>query len=275
MDVSIHHLEPTIFSRHERFKLFAQASGEIFDVHTAAGVLGLSQIKTSKVLARWQKQGFIFRIKKGLYTIMPIDTASQDFTLENRWAIIPKIFDPCYVGGFSAAEHWDLTEQIFNSICIFTTKVVSQQKIKITNQDFLVRHIQPNRLFGLKPIWFKQEKVMISDIHRTIIDIFDNPENGGGIQHAIDCLKNYLNKPEANPEKLVEYAYQLKNGAVYKRLGFLLSVFSNTQAPYLVEFRKNITEGYAYLDPKQKEDVKLIRRWNLFIPTTLDLGADS
>lgn len=60
---------------------------------------------------------------------------------------------------------------------------------------------------------------MISDIHRTIIDIFDNPENGGGIQHGIDCLKSYLHKLEANTDKLVEYAAQLQNGAVYKRLG--------------------------------------------------------
>lgn len=272
---SIYPFEPQAASRHERFKLFAQASGEVFNVHAGAKILGLNPIDASKILSRWQKQGFIFRVKQGLYTIMPIDTASEDFALDNRWAIIPKIFDPCYIGGFSAAEHWDLTEQIFNSICVFTTKVVKKHNINIANQDVLVRHIQPNRLFGLQPIWFKQEKVMISDIHRTMIDLFDNPENGGGIQHAIDCLKNYLHKPEANLEKLAEYAFQLNNGAVYKRLGYLLSVLHDPQAPCVLEFSKKLSKGYAYLDPKQKADVKLVKRWNLFVPNTLDHGAAS
>lgn len=116
---------------------------------------------------------------------------------------------------------------------------------------------------------------MISDIHRTIIDIFDNPENGGGIQHALDCLRNYLHKPEANPDQLAEYAYQLKNGAVYKRLGYLLSTFLGAQAPCVLDFKNALTTGYAYLDPKQKTEVKLIKHWNLFIPKTLDLGENA
>lgn len=147
-----------VHSRHERFKIFAQASGDVFNVVAAAKTLNTDQLGAAKILARWQKQGFIFRVKKGLYAVIPIDTSSQDFTLENRWIIILKLFNPCYVSGFSAAEYWDLTEQIFNSICIFTIKAVIRQEIKIANQDFLIKHIQANRLFGLKPIWLKQEK---------------------------------------------------------------------------------------------------------------------
>src|SRR4051812_21359666 len=89
-------------SRHEKFKLFAQAAGGVFDVKKAGTILNLTQSEASKILWRWHKQGFIFRVKKGLYTIMPIDTPTQDFILEDLWTIIPKLFDPCYVGGFSA-----------------------------------------------------------------------------------------------------------------------------------------------------------------------------
>lgn len=264
-----------LHSRHEKFKAFAQASGEIFNVTDAAALLELPQTETAKILARWQKQGFIFRVQKGLYVIMPIDTPSQDFTLENHWMIVPKLFGPCYIGGFTAAEHWGLTEQIFNSIYVYTTKAVPHQSVKIANQNFVLKHIHPTRLFGLKPIWFKQQKVMISDIHHTIIDLFDNPESGGGIQHTIDCLKNYLHKPEADFEKLLEYAAQLKNGAIYKRLGYVLSLFLGEQNMRVLPFKQKLTKGCAYLDPKQKMDVRLVRRWNVFVPKALDIGVDA
>ncbi len=266
--------KPTKQSRHERFKHFAEKSGEVFDVTKAANILNHPPAETARILARWQQQGLISRIKQGVYAIIPIDTSTENFTLEDYWVIIPRFFDPGYVGGFSALEHWDLTEQIFNSICVFTTKSIAQKHIGIGHQSFLVTHIQPDQLFGLKSIWRKQTRVMISDIHRTIIDIFDNSENGGGIQHAIDCLKSYLKNEEANPEKLIEYATQLNNGAVFKRLGYLLSHFLGIQNPTVLNFKKRLTQGYAYLDPKQKEDVKLVKYWSLFVPKALNLEEE-
>ncbi len=275
MESKIYHIDSDSLSRHEQFKSFAQQAGELFDVKKAAEILKLLPADATKVLSRWQKLGFIFRIKQGLYTLIPIDSPTAQFTPEDFWIAIPTLFDPGYIGGFSALEHWDLTEQIFNSICVFTTKHVKNKTPNIAGQSFLINHIQSHQLFGLTPIWRKQTKVMMSDMHRTIIDIFDRPENGGGIQHAIDCLKEYLRKPEANPEKLAEYAIQMNKGAVFKRLGYFLSLFIGQQHPLVNNFKEHLTQGYAYLDPKQKTEVKLSRRWQLWIPKTLDIGAEA
>ena len=35
-------------------------------------------------------------------------------SLEDPLVIAEKLFSPCYVGGWSAAEYWGITEQIFN-----------------------------------------------------------------------------------------------------------------------------------------------------------------
>jgi predicted transcriptional regulator of viral defense system len=260
-------------TRYERFKAFARCVGEIFDVIQAAIALNLSREEASKLLARWHQQGLVLRLQKGLYTIMPNNLPRNEFTLEDPWIIIPKVFGTCYVAGFSALEYWDLTEQIFNRICVLTTQHVKSHEVKIGDQRFLVRHIPEKYLFGLQTVWRKQEKVLISDIHRTIIDMFDNPENGGGLQHTIDCLHTYLRKSEANLAKLFEYAQQLANGAVFKRLGYLLSMSLVSTDPLILEFEKHITQGYAYLDPKQKTNVRLIKRWNLFIPQSPKLGS--
>ena len=61
----------------------------------------------------------------------------------------------------------------------------------------------------------------VSDVHRTVVDMLDDPAVGGGIQHVADCLAAYLRRGDRDDEKLIEYAARLGNGAVFKRLGFL------------------------------------------------------
>jgi|GEM_PF-6032200 len=41
---------------------------------------------------------------------------------DEPWAVAQKLFVPCYVGGWSAAEYWDFTEQIFNSTLVVLAK---------------------------------------------------------------------------------------------------------------------------------------------------------
>ena len=40
--------------------------------------------------------------------------------VEDPWILVPALFDPAYIGGRTAAEHWDLTEQIFRDIVVYT-----------------------------------------------------------------------------------------------------------------------------------------------------------
>ena len=36
--------------------------------------------------------------------------------VQDPWILVPALFAPAYIGGRTAAEHWDLTEQIFRDI---------------------------------------------------------------------------------------------------------------------------------------------------------------
>ena len=43
---------------------------------------------------------------------------------------------------------------------------------------FLLRHTHPRKLFGTSGVWRSRSRVMVSDIHRTIVDMLDNPAVG-------------------------------------------------------------------------------------------------
>ena len=64
---------------------------------------------------------------------------------------------------------------------------------------------------------------------------------------------------------LLDYASRLGNGAVFKRLGFLLEKFSPADQEAIVQCRERLTTGNAKLDPALETD-KLVTRWRLWVP---------
>lgn len=61
-----------------------------------------------------------------------------------------------------------------------------------------------------------------SDPARTLIDMLAMPETGGGIDHVADCLATHARSAAYDRDLLVRYGEQFGNGAVFKRLGFLV-----------------------------------------------------
>ena len=123
-------------------------------------------------------------------------------------------------------QHWELTEQIFRTIVIMTTKKPRNRKPVIMGSKFLLRTIPNNALFGTKTIWRGQVKVNISDPTRTVLDMLNNPALGGGLRPTVDVFLNYMNSKNKDTDLLITYADNLGNGAIFKRMGFLVSKFS-------------------------------------------------
>jgi predicted transcriptional regulator of viral defense system len=255
-----------------RLSKLLREGGELLTVEKTAQILGMDNDQAAKSLARWRNQGWLTHIKRGVYAAVPIEAETTDRALEDVWILIPELFDPAYVGGWSAAEHWDFTEQIFRDICVFTARPVTKREQNIHNIPFVVTHIQSISHFGTKTVWKKNVKVLVSDPTKTIIDMLSMPRAGGGIQHVIDCLREYFKSQHFKEAQLLDYAQRLNNGAVYKRLGFIASKILGDTHPVVIACQKNLTAGKAQLDPALKGE-RLITRWRLFVPTHIHLGG--
>jgi predicted transcriptional regulator of viral defense system len=82
------------------------------------------------------------------YIPVPLQTTSTEVTPEESWLIAHKLFSPCDIGGWTAAHHWGLTEQIFNSIYVMTTKKVHQREQNLNGVTFKVKTILAKKIFG-------------------------------------------------------------------------------------------------------------------------------
>ena len=194
-------------------------------VGQAAEILGLPADKTAKLLAWWAEKGWLSRVQRGLYIFVPLEARSSDIALEDPWIVAERMFSPCYIGGWSAAEYWELTEQIFRTILVFTTRNLSNRKPVIKGTAFRVRTVSGKAMFGMQAAWRGQVKVNVSDPSRTVLDIFNDPRMGCGLRPSIDVLGHYMESKNKNMSLLMDYAGQLGNGAVFKRLGFILRGF--------------------------------------------------
>ncbi|MBZ0097199.1 MAG: type IV toxin-antitoxin system AbiEi family antitoxin domain-containing protein [Sulfuricella sp.] len=248
----------------ERLSAVLRATKGTVSVAQAAEALRLPTIHTAKMLARWAKAGWLSRVRRGLYVPVPLESRTSDVPLEDPWIIAAQLYGPCYIGGWSAAEYWDLTEQIFRTVVVVTTQRPRDRKPTIKQTDFLLRSVQEKALFGMKSVWRGQVKVDVSDPTRTMLDMLSDPQLGGGIRSTVDMLKNYLKSEKKDLNLLLEYASRLGNGAVFKRLGFLLEKCSPADEEAIAQCRERLTTGNAKLDPAL-ENAKLVTRWRLWV----------
>jgi len=265
-----------------------RAAKEVVSVDIAAQTLGIERRSAAKLLSRWKEQGWLRRIGHGLYVPVPLELADSEQVLADPWVLAPALFNPCYIGGWTAAHHWDLTEQLFNETLVFTTRRFIEKRVTAQGAVFVLHRIKPKRLFGLKTLWRGSVKVSISDPPRTLIDMLAAPDVGGGIDHVADSLAAYFQSKKAERDLLIHYAEQFDNGVVFKRLGYLAEMrlhddklaaacrsrltqgyarLDPTLAPKKLadECRARLTHGYAKFDPSLRT-TKLITAWRLWVP---------
>jgi predicted transcriptional regulator of viral defense system len=239
-------------------------AADLVIIDDATAALGLGRVEAAKLLSRWHEQGWLRRIRRGLYAPVPLTSGREEQIIEDPWMLVPQLFGPAYIGGASAAGYWDLTEQIFRSVFVFTSRPVKRSQQIVQGTSFVVRHIAPKKMFGTRTLWRGRVKLQVSDPARTIIDMLADPRAGGGIRQVADCLKAYLARVDADPALLIDYAERVGNGSVFKRLGFLNS-WAQGPAEITAACTARLTQGVVKLDPALASP-RLLRHWRLRVP---------
>ncbi|MGH8687253.1 MAG: type IV toxin-antitoxin system AbiEi family antitoxin domain-containing protein [Burkholderiales bacterium] len=186
--------------------------------------------------------------------------------LEDPWAVAAQLFAPCYIGGWSAAEHWDLTEQVFRDVCVMTATRPRDRKQALRGTRFQLHSIPQDRLFGMKTVWRGRIRVQLSDPIRTVADMLADPSLGGGIRHVVDILQALTRGYRGELSRVIADLDRLKNGAAFKRLGYLLETAHPAETTLIEECRRRLTAGYVKLDPAIPSG-RLITAWRLWTPS--------
>jgi predicted transcriptional regulator of viral defense system len=238
-------------------------------VSDAADALGVDRGEAARRLAALASAGWLRRVRRGLYLAVPVDAPDPRAWTEDEWYLADLVWHPCYITGWSAANFWSLTDQVFRSTVVATTARVRKVEQELAGNRYLVHHVNPDRLsWGLEPEWRHDRRVLVANRARTVADMLDRPGLGGGIRHVAEILDTYL--VEASPADLVDAVERLGNGAAFKRLGYLIETLG-LDAPGVVDAcADRVTSGMSLLDPDLPRTGRRSPRWGLVANAEFD-----
>ena len=239
-------------------------------ISDAEEILKLPRISAAKILSKYAQKGWLTRIAPGVYIPVPIESNTADISPENPIGITEKLFSPCYISGWTAAEHWGLTEQIFQSIIVIIQEQRANYRPVIQGTEYCLYLSSKERFFGFKKIWRGNVQIHMADPSRLMLDLVYRPEMGGGIRSVSDFFSNYLSSEKRNIPLLSECLEQFDSGVACKRLGFLAEKYCPEEKALIELCHQKITKGYSKLDPGLECTIHL-SRWNLLIPESWQL----
>lgn len=229
--------------------------------------LHLDRGTAARKLARWAEQGWLRRVRRNLYIPVPVDAVDPSSWGGDPLVLADAVWGPCYATGWTAANHWGLTEQTFRTTVIKTAQRVRQSAETLLENEFLLAHAPTEQLgWGLRREWREERRIRIADPARTIVDMLDNPRLGGGVRAIAECLETYVENED--PEVLVAHGERLGNQTVFKRLGYLGEQLG---APdwLLAACESRLSVGYSMLDPTQPGTGLRAHRWRLVVNVQL------
>ncbi len=240
----------------------AAGGRRLVSVTDVAAALEVDRRTAAKKLARWTDQGWMRRVRRGLYIPVPLDAENPAAWSEDPLVLADAVWTPCYFSGWTAANHWGLTEQIFQSTVLKTASRVRSTNDRLLNYDYVLAHVPESAMtWGMKHVWRGERRVQMADPARTVIDILDDPALGAGIRHGAEILEQYL---QDHPwEMLIEHGDRLGNRTVFKRLGYLVEATGLEVGPLLKRCEARVSAGFSLLDPGSPAGGRRVRRWHL------------
>ncbi len=241
----------------EKFQLLNKLAGKgsTFSFKEAQKISNLSPGSLKVLLSRMEKEGWVERIEKGKYLIIPLGAEKGRYTI-NEFVIGYEIVKNAAIAYWSALNYHGFTEQIPNTVFIQTTSRKKEPKIEIFGVRYRIVRITEKKLFGLQKIWIDDAEVWITNPEKTVADCLDKPQYCGGI---VEVAKALQNEDEIDLDKVIEYAIKMENSAILKRLG---SLCDRLAIPVKIP-QDYLAKGYPLLDPSIHRKGKANRKWKI------------
>jgi len=237
-----------------------------FSLDDFAAGMGWSRPRASKLLHQLQESGWVARIIRGKYLIVPLEAGPESAWSEDSLLVASHLAEPAAVAYWSACHYWNWTEQVPRTVFVQTP----QKKMHNTKTVLGVRYrfvrVQPTKFFGTVKRSAGQGQFTVTDREKTLVDALDHPELCGGIGQVVEMLPTAAQA--VNWERVEEHLKRLGSGAAYKRLGALVEHLGekariSDRAARIERWHSLLTGGYAPLEPRRPMIGPANARWRV------------
>lgn len=242
---------------------FSQRDPAIFSIEEARAELAASAQVTSNLLSKLVRQGWIVRVRRGVYEIAPLWATRGSYESDRFAALGPSLAPPYYIAYRSALELYGwLQHPVVGRVWV---AVPGSRRVLRTPRDRVVWVVtRPDRFeWGLTRRWIGAARVSVSDPERTFLDCLHLPRHAGGVSEVAAALARAWTSMDI--DRLDGYIERLANGSVTRRLGVLVEALDLDRAARLDRYRPD--RGWrgrsVLLDPSLPASGDLDRRWGV------------
>jgi len=238
-------------------------SKRIFTYKDAVQVYGSSNRRLRELLSTLVKRGWLRRLEKGKYLILPFEAGREREWSEHEFIIASYLIEPYYIGFRSALNYYGYTEQISRTVFIASTRRKLKSSLEVSGVTYRLVNLGERKFFGFKQITIDGCHVNISEPEKTIVDCLDLPKYSGGVVEVAKAI--LFGRDELDFPKMSEYARRNGNSAVSKRLGYLLEKLDIKADKAISILSENLGSSYALLDTLANSQGQHIQRWRVIV----------
>lgn len=248
----------------------AQKRARSFTLTDALDILGSNEAYGITFLSRLCAKGWIARVRdvkgRARYFLKPAFGLGGNPLIENWYALAGELAggESYYLSHYTAMHLHNMTLQPL--VRVFICAPCRSKTRIVFNIPFRIVTCPASRMgWGLSHLWVtKQDRVVLSDLERTILDCLWAPQYAGGIREIAQGI--WLRRKDLNFGRISEYAQHFNKGVIYKRLGWLLEVLEIGAPPSIIGDLRRKSAGfpsYPKLDPLLSAGGKYRAPWRL------------
>ena len=233
-----------------------------FTLSEAMEITGLKAASARSFIRALVNRGIAARLRPGLFNLIPFELGREREYLGNPYVVVRELMRgrDYYVSHASALDVHRMTTQ--PQLVVYVSSPKAMRKRSIFGTEFRFVRCPSARFFGFSEQWVdKQEKVLVSDLERTVLDGLKAPEYCGGV---VEVAKGFwMRRSDMDVRKLVEYALRLDSSAIIGRLGYLMEVLEIGAKGDMDSLRKRLGRAYVRLDLMLPAEGKFLAKWRL------------
>ena len=225
----------------------------------------------ARVLSKMVEKRKLIKLQRGIYYIVPLNQNGENFI--PNWHLVAKYLmkdKNYYIGYFSALQIHKLITQPSITEFIVTDIQIKPNIQEIQGVRFQFIYHKPNRFFGAKKAWIDEyNKVTASDLEKTLVDSFINPQYSGGIVEIAKAV--YESKGSINKDQLFDYFTRAGSKVAARRYVFICDLLEIADAPHYGLLKNNQSGSILKLDPSLPDEGRINTKFGLRI--NRDIGT--
>lgn len=116
---------------------------------------------TRQFLERLQTKGWIKRIKRGRFAVIPLSSGEKRTPQLHEFIVAMELVSPATIAYWSAINHHGMTEQLPRTVFVATNHPVRRPPSEVLGVSYKIVSLRPEKFFGIVKDWIDETPFMV------------------------------------------------------------------------------------------------------------------